>query len=116
LAACGRFATQLNTHQSAAGDAMDRLIDFINILINLFIYILIFSWILQLLIAFGVVNRYNQVVYTLSDIFHRITEPFLKPIRRRIGLFNGVDLSPMVLIIGLWFIQIVILGNLRDVF
>ncbi len=95
---------------------MAELIYFIDWLLGLFIFILFFSWILQLLIAFNVVNRHNQVVYTLSDIFYRITEPVLSPIRRRIGLYNGIDLSPMALIIGIYFIRIVILPNLLKIF
>ncbi len=95
---------------------MAELIVFIDWLLGLFIFILFFSWILQLLIAFNVVNRNNQFVFTLSDMFYRITEPVLRPIRRRMGLFNGIDLSPMVLIIGIYFIRIVILPNLLKVF
>ncbi|MDX2265665.1 MAG: YggT family protein [Hyphomicrobiales bacterium] len=96
--------------------AMREFIFFVDWLISLFIFILVAHWILQLLISFGVVNRYNQVVYTLNDIFYRLTEPFLAPIRRRIGLFNGVDLSPMVLLIILYFIRIVILPNIAKAF
>lgn len=91
---------------------MRELIFFIDWLLGLFVFILVFFGILQLLIAFNVVNRHNQVVYTLSDMFYRITEPLLRPIRRRIGLYNGLDLSPLILIIIIYFIRIVILANI----
>ena len=67
------------------------------------------SW----LIAFGVVNTYNRVVYVINDFLYRMTEPALRPFRRFIPNLGGIDISPVVLILVLYFAEMV-LGNIRD--
>lgn len=73
--------------------------------INIYIWILIASAILSWLVAFNVVNTRNRFVYMLGDFLHRVTEPALRPIRRVLPTLGGVDLSPMVLILLLLFVQ-----------
>ena len=68
----------------------------------------ILSW----LIAFNILNTSNQVVYTIVDFLYRITEPALRPIRKVIPNLGGIDISPVILILGLIFLQMV-LGNLH---
>ncbi|RTL72537.1 MAG: YggT family protein [Hyphomicrobiales bacterium] len=80
-------------------------------LISLLIWIIIGSVILSWLIAFNVVNPYNQFVRSLWDVFHRITEPLLRPIRRLLPDMGGVDLSPMILILVLIFIRVVVIQD-----
>lgn len=80
-------------------------------LIDLFIWIIIGSAILSWLIAFNVVNPYNQFVRALWDLFHRITEPFLRPIRRLLPDLGGIDVSPVVLILILIFIRVVVIRD-----
>jgi len=85
--------------------AMYSLIWLINAVINLFIFILIIQVIMSWLIAFNVVNTRNRFVYMVADIAYKITEPVLRPIRRILPSFGGIDLSPVVLILLLGFIQ-----------
>ncbi len=80
-------------------------------LISLLIWIIIGSVILSWLIAFNVVNPYNQFVRSLWDMFHRITEPMLRPIRRMLPDMGGIDLSPMILILVLIFIRVVVIQD-----
>lgn len=80
-------------------------------LISLLIWIIIGSVILSWLIAFNVVNPYNQFVRSLWDVFHRITDPLLRPIRRLLPDMGGVDLSPMILILVLIFIRVVVIQD-----
>ena len=84
---------------------MDALIWLINSIINIFIFILIVQVIMSWLIAFNVVNTRNRFVYMVADIAYKITEPVLRPIRRILPNFGGIDLSPVVLILLLGFIQ-----------
>ena len=77
----------------------------IDTLITIFIYLLIAQAILSWLLAFGVVNRYNRAVAVISDFLYRVTEPALRPIRRLLPSFGGVDISPIVLIIILMFVE-----------
>jgi YggT family protein len=78
-------------------------------LIDLFIWIIIGSAILSWLIAFNVVNPYNQFVRSLWDLFQRVTEPFLRPIRRLLPDMGGIDVSPVILILILIFIRVVVI-------
>ena len=64
----------------------------------------IFSW----LIAFNVVNTRNQFVGTVAEFLYRITEPALRPIRRRMPNFGGIDISPLILVFIIIFIRYVI--------
>lgn len=63
-------------------------------------------WIvLRLLIQFEVVNRFNPIVSQINLSLTRLFDPILRPIRRYLPDLGGIDLSPLVLIIGLQFIQ-----------
>jgi YggT family protein len=73
--------------------------------IQAYIWILIASAILSWLVAFDVINRRNPFVAKVGLFLYRITEPVLRPIRRVLPLIAGVDLSPLVLILLLWFIR-----------
>jgi YggT family protein len=91
---------------------MIELLSFINLIINLYIWIIIASAIMSWLIAFNVINPYNQFVRSLWMGLNALTEPALRPIRRFLPDLSGVDISPMVLILICWFVQIVVLPNL----
>ena len=77
----------------------------ISTVIWLYIYILIGAAILSWLIAFNVINTRNQVVAMVADFFYRVTEPALRPIRNSLPSLGGIDISPVVLIIGLMFLE-----------
>lgn len=77
----------------------------ISTVIQLFIWALIISAVLSWLVAFNVVNTSNRFVYMVGDFLHRITEPALRPIRSIIPNLGGIDLSPLVLILLLIFLQ-----------
>ena len=84
---------------------MGAVLWLIDTVIGLIILVLVVNAVLSWLIAFDVVNRNNRVVNMIWDFTTRLTVPMLKPIRKVIPLIGGVDLSPMVLILGLLFAQ-----------
>lgn len=88
---------------------MDSLIQFICMVIQFYIWIVIISAILSWLIAFNVVNTHNRFVYTVGDALYRLTDPALRPIRNFMPNLGGIDISPVVLIFGLIFICNVVL-------
>ena len=88
---------------------MIPLINFIVMLINLYIWVIIISAVLSWLIAFNVVNMQNSVVHMIADFLYRITEPALRPIRQFLPNLGGIDISPIVLILLLIFIRNVVL-------
>jgi YggT family protein len=93
---------------------MLRLLLFINELLNLYLILLFITAVLSWLVVFNVVNTRHPVVSIIGDILYRITEPVLKPIRRYVPNVGGLDVSFLVLIVIIWFIQQVIIGNLID--
>ena len=95
---------------------MLRLLYFIDLLLNLFIFLLIAQAVLSWLIVFQVVNTRNPVVATIGEFLYRVTEPVLRPVRQMLPNFGGIDISPLVVILIIYFIQMVVLGNLRDAF
>jgi len=81
-------------------------------LIDIYVWIVIAGAVLSWLIAFNVVDPRNQIVGTIGNFLHRVTEPALAPIRRILPDLGGIDLSPVVLIIGLFVIQRILLAFL----
>ncbi len=84
---------------------MLALLWLIHTLINIYVWLLIAQAILSWLLAFGVINRYNRGVSMVGDFLYRVTEPALRPIRRVLPNFGGIDISPVVLILLLFFLE-----------
>tara|TARA_B100001013_G_scaffold179847_1_gene108171 strand:- start:14 stop:295 length:282 start_codon:yes stop_codon:yes gene_type:complete len=84
---------------------MQSLLELILIIIQLYMYAIIISIVINWLYQFNVINTNNQLVYIISNFFYRITEPLLKPIRRRVPNLGGIDISPMILILGIFFLR-----------
>ena len=93
---------------------MTHLIVFINQLLTLYVWIIIAVAVLSWLIAFDVVNMRNPIVRAVWTGLSVLTEPALRPIRSVLPNLGGIDVSPIILIIIIWFIQSVILTNIAD--
>lgn len=74
--------------------------------LNLYIWALIIAAILSILVAFGILDTRNRLVWALGDFFERLTEPALRPIRQVLPNLGGIDLSPLVLILLLQALRI----------
>ena len=74
-------------------------------IIYIYIWILIINAILSWLVAFNVLNVQNRFVYTILEFSYRITAPPLNIIRRFLPNFGSIDISPVVLILGLYFVR-----------
>lgn len=84
------------------------LYEIISYLINIIVIVVIVQFVMSLLISFNVINLHNDFVAAIWRAVNAILEPVLAPIRRIMPNTGAVDLSPMVLIIGLTVIQIVL--------
>ena len=84
----------------------------IDTVVDIAIILLIAQVILSWLVAFNVVNTRHPFVNTVGRFLHQITEPALRPIRRVIPSFGGIDISPLALALLLGFARILILNNL----
>jgi len=84
---------------------MNSLLALISMVIELYVWCLIISAILSWLVAFNVLNTQNRFVYAVGEFLYRITEPALRPIRRFLPNLGGIDISPIVLILLLFFVR-----------
>ncbi len=84
---------------------MNPFLWLVDTVITLYIWILIASAVLSWLVAFNVVNTRNPIVHSIGDFLYRVTEPALRPIRNIMPNLGGIDVSPVILIIGLLFLK-----------
>ncbi|WP_374146276.1 YggT family protein [Sphingomonas sp. 28-63-12] len=89
---------------------MITLIQIAMVLLNLVWWIVVVQIILSLLIAFNVINTYNDFIRSLYQGLDRLTAPMYRPIRRILPDFGQIDFSPAVVLIGLQILELV-LGN-----
>ena len=82
---------------------MQSFLGLVDIILELYVWLLVIWVVISWLVAFDVVNTRNRFVYLVSDFLYRITEPVLRPIRRVVPNLGGMDISPVILILGIWF-------------
>ena len=87
---------------------MEAIVRLFLVILDFYVWILIASAILSWLLAFDVINIRNRLVRAIWDALLALTEPVLMPIRRRLPFMGGMDLSPIVVIFAIYFIQLVI--------
>ena len=68
-------------------------------------YVVIANVVLSWLVAFNVINTSNRFVYSILDALYRLCEPSLNFVRKYLPTFGAIDLSPIVVYLGLWFIK-----------
>ena len=74
-------------------------------ILKLYSYIVITNVIISWLVAFNVLNTQNRFVYSILELTYRLTEPFLNRIRRFLPNFGTLDISPIILLLLIWFIE-----------
>ena len=74
-------------------------------ILKLYSYIVIANVVISWLIAFNVLNTSNRFVYSNLDFTYRMTDPFLNKIRRFLPNLGSFDISPIVLLLLIWFIE-----------
>ena len=87
---------------------MRAILDVILIALQIYVWLLIASAVLSWLVAFNVVNMRNDAVRTVWDFLYRVTEPALRPIRNFLPNLGGIDVSPIILLLLIFFVQRVI--------
>jgi YggT family protein len=86
-------------------NGMYALIQTILMALNIYWWIIIASAVFSWLYAFNVVNPRNQFVGTIGNALYRLTEPALRPIRRFMPDLGGIDISPIILLLIIFFLQ-----------
>ena len=75
-------------------------------LLNIYKWIVIANVIISWLISFNVLNTQNRFVYAILDLSYRLTDPLLNKIRRFLPNLGTLDISPVILLVLIWFLQI----------
>ncbi len=73
--------------------------------INLYIWVLIIHVVISWLVAFNILNTGNRFVYAVLDVSYRLTNPLLSYLRRFLPNLGTIDISPIVLVLGLMFLR-----------
>ena len=84
---------------------MNSLLGLIIQIINLYQFVLLIYIITTWLVNFNIINTSNRFIYRLIQVMYRLCEPSLKLVRRYIPSFGSIDISPVIVYLGLWFIK-----------
>lgn len=95
---------------------LHALIGVLIMLLNVLWWIIIIQMILSWLVAFNVINTYNDFVRSFLGALDRITEPLYRPVRRILPDFGGIDFSPFVVILIVVAIQRLLGGLAADLY
>ena len=74
-------------------------------ILKLYSYIVIANVVISWLIAFNVLNTQNRFVYSILELTYRLTDPILNKIRRFLPNLGTLDISPIILLLLIWFIE-----------
>ncbi len=87
------------------GRDMGAFLSLVDVVLVIFQWVLIAHVIMSWLVSFNVVNTRNPVVHQIGSILYRITEPVLRPFRRFIPNLGGIDISPVIVLLLLFFVR-----------
>ncbi len=74
-------------------------------IITIYLWIIIINALLSWLVAFSILNTQNRFVFSVLETTYKLTDPVLNKIRRFIPTFGSIDISPVILILGLMFLR-----------
>ena len=74
-------------------------------ILKLYSYVVISNVIISWLITFNILNTHNRFVYSILELTYRLTDPFLNRIRRFMPNLGSLDISPIILLLLIWFIE-----------
>ena len=74
-------------------------------ILKIYSYVVIANVVISWLVAFNVLNTQNRFVYSILEFTYRLTEPFLNRIRRFIPNLGAFDISPIIHLLLIWFIE-----------
>ena len=91
------------------------LFGIVELLLRVAMYVIILQAILSWLVAFNVINTYNNFVRSFLYALDRITAPLYRPVRRILPDFGGLDFSPIVILLLIYVLRILLAGVAVDI-
>ncbi len=88
---------------------MAFIVSLLMLLLNIYLWLIIFTVIVSWLVAFDVLNMRNRWVYKLCEILNHLTNPVVQRVRRYVPPLGGIDITPMVIIFGIYLLQSLLL-------
>jgi YggT family protein len=85
---------------------MYQVLLLLDLLLQIYMWIIIAVVVMSWLIGFNIINGHNDIVRQIRYALYRLTEPVLGPIRRILPDLGAIDISPMVVLIAIWFIRL----------
>ncbi len=87
----------------------------INEVLTLYWWAVILAAVMSNLFAFGILDRRNRLVWNIGEFLYQITEPALRPIRRILPTFGTIDVSPIILLLLITFVQRFVLTQIEQI-
>jgi len=81
------------------------LVQLVQIIIGLYWYVVVAAVIMSWLVNFGVINTHNQIVNMIWSALTQMTEPVFRKVRQYVPIMGGMDLSPIIVLLGIWLAQ-----------
>lgn len=78
------------------------------LLLDIYVWIIIIAVALSWLVAFNVVNTKNAQAANLVKLFERLTEPVYRPLRKYIPPIGGIDITPIIVILGINIVKMMV--------
>lgn len=91
---------------------MDLVIRFLIFALDVYLYIIIATVLISWLVAFGVLNTRNKWVYKFCELLNTVTNPVVLRLRKIIPPMGGIDITPLVIIMGIYILQNILYGML----
>lgn len=84
---------------------MGAIIELLLVLLEIYYWVVIIAVIASWLVQFNAVNAHNPLVRQILEFLYAVTEPVFRPVRQILPPISGIDLSPLVVLLGIWFLQ-----------
>lgn len=84
---------------------MGLIVGILMLLLNIYLWLIIFTVIVSWLVAFDVLNTRNRWVYKMCEVLNRLTNPLVQRVRRYVPPLGGIDITPMIIIFGIYLLQ-----------
>jgi len=95
---------------------MLALLSTLDLVLNLYAFLLFVNVVFSWLYAFNIVNAHNQFVRMIGQVLHTLTEPVLRPVRRILPNLGAIDISPLIVLLVIYFLRKYIATSLYPMF